>query len=71
MIGVFAPSLPLVPGTYTSGLIAPSVIGGIAQGTNLTVSFIVVTLLASGLAILSGVLRPQSGSRSAGARAGS
>lgn len=57
--------------TYTSGLIAPSVIGGIAQGTNLTVSFIVVTLLASGLAIFSGVLRPQSGSRSPGMRAGS
>lgn len=45
--------------TYTSGLIAPSVIGGIAQATNLTVSFIVVTLLTAGLAIFSGVLRPQ------------
>ncbi len=45
--------------TYTSGLIAPSVIGGIAQASNLTISFIVVTLLTAGLTIFSGVLRPQ------------
>ena len=45
--------------TYTSGLIAPSIIGGIAQASNLTISFIVVTLLTAGLTIFSGVLRPQ------------
>ncbi|MFD9127116.1 MFS transporter, partial [Kitasatospora sp. NPDC059571] len=31
--------------TYTSGLVAPAVIGGIAQATSLTVSFAVVTVL--------------------------
>ncbi|GAA1574736.1 MFS transporter [Kribbella sancticallisti] len=45
--------------TYTSGLVAPSVIGGIAQASSLTLSFIVVTVLASGLAVFAGVLRPQ------------
>ncbi|MDX6237359.1 MAG: hypothetical protein QOG10_2174 [Kribbellaceae bacterium] len=45
--------------TYTSGLIAPSVIGGIAQATSLTVSFMVVTLLACCLAVFAGVLRPR------------
>lgn len=44
--------------TYTSGLIAPSVIGGIAQASNLTISFILVTLLATGIAAFSSVLRP-------------
>ncbi|WP_329009598.1 MFS transporter [Streptomyces sp. NBC_01601] len=43
--------------TYTSGLIAPSLIGGVAQATSLTVSFIVVTVLACGLAAFAGVLR--------------
>ncbi|MEU6091251.1 MFS transporter [Streptomyces sp. NPDC047085] len=43
--------------TYTSGLIAPSLIGGVAQATNLMVSFCVVTALASGLAVFAGVLR--------------
>ncbi|MEU1405202.1 MFS transporter [Streptomyces sp. NPDC005728] len=43
--------------TYTSGLIAPSLIGGVAQTTSLTVSFCVVTALAFGLAGLAGVLR--------------
>jgi MFS family permease len=43
--------------TYTSGLIAPSVIGGLAQTTSLTVSFVLVTVLASGLAVFAGVLR--------------
>ncbi|MEU4803937.1 MFS transporter [Actinosynnema sp. NPDC023587] len=43
--------------TYTSSLIAPSLIGGIAQATSLTVSFIVVTVLACGLIAFAGVLR--------------
>ncbi|WP_333761727.1 MFS transporter [Streptomyces sp. IBSBF 2390] len=42
---------------YTSGLIAPSLIGGVAQATSLVVSFCVVTVLASGLAVFAGVLR--------------
>ncbi|MBB5958139.1 MFS family permease [Saccharothrix tamanrassetensis] len=42
--------------TYTSGLVAPSLIGGIAQATNLTVSFMVVTALAFGLVLFAGVL---------------
>ncbi|MFI9806776.1 MFS transporter [Streptomyces sp. NPDC052301] len=43
--------------TYTSGLIAPSLIGGVAQATSLVVSFCVVTALACGLAACAGVLR--------------
>ncbi|EPD61217.1 MFS transporter [Streptomyces sp. HGB0020] len=43
--------------TYTSGLIAPSLIGGVAQATNLMVSFILVTALSCGLAVFAGVLR--------------
>ncbi|MFJ8536741.1 MFS transporter [Streptomyces sp. NPDC093591] len=43
--------------TYTSGLVAPSAIGGLAQATSLMVSFCVVTVLASGLAVFAGVLR--------------
>lgn len=43
--------------TYTSGLIAPSAIGGIADATSLTVSFGLVTLLAFGLVVGAGVLR--------------
>ncbi|MFD7132592.1 MFS transporter [Streptomyces sp. NPDC059894] len=43
--------------TYTSGLIAPSAIGGLAQATSLTVSFTLVTLLAAGLVVFAGVLR--------------
>ncbi|MFI9789116.1 MFS transporter [Kitasatospora sp. NPDC051984] len=35
--------------TYTSGLVAPAVVGGIAQASSLTVSFLVVTLLAAAL----------------------
>ncbi|WP_354638454.1 MFS transporter [Kitasatospora camelliae] len=35
--------------TYTSGLIAPAVIGGIAQASSLTVSFAVVTVLTAAL----------------------
>ncbi|MFE5189793.1 MFS transporter [Streptomyces sp. NPDC056628] len=43
--------------TYTSGLVAPGAIGGLAQLTSLVVSFCLVTLLASGLAVFAGVLR--------------
>ncbi|MGW1890704.1 MFS transporter [Streptomyces sp. NPDC002004] len=43
--------------TYTSGLVAPSVIGSIAQTTSLVVSFGVVAVLACGLAAGAGVLR--------------
>jgi len=42
--------------TYTSGLIAPSAIGGIAQATSLTVSFALVTALACGLVVGARVL---------------
>ncbi|MGI5453099.1 MFS transporter [Streptomyces sp. CA-249302] len=43
--------------TYTSGLIAPSLIGGVAQATSLVVSFVLVTVLACGLGVFAGVLR--------------
>ncbi|MEV1050352.1 MFS transporter [Streptomyces sp. NPDC049887] len=43
--------------TYTSGLIAPSAIGGIADLTSLVVSFGLVTALAFGLVLGAGVLR--------------
>ncbi|MGW2560773.1 MFS transporter [Streptomyces sp. NPDC001514] len=43
--------------TYTSGLIAPSAIGGIADMTSLVVSFGLVTVLAFGLVLGAGVLR--------------
>ena len=43
--------------TYTSGLIAPSLLGGVAQATSLVVSFGLVTVLALGLVAFAGVLR--------------
>ncbi|MFE4518752.1 MFS transporter [Kitasatospora sp. NPDC056783] len=43
--------------TYTSGLIAPAVIGALAQATSLTVSFALVTALAFALALSAGALR--------------
>ncbi|MBV7695556.1 MFS transporter [Streptomyces sp. TRM70350] len=43
--------------TYTSGLIAPSAIGTLAQATSLVVSFALVTFLSCGLAVFAGVLR--------------
>ena len=43
--------------TYSSGLVAPSLIGGIADLTSLTVSFGVVTVLALGLVAGASVLR--------------
>jgi MFS family permease len=45
--------------SYASGLVAPSIIGGIAQASNLTVSFIVVTVLTLGLVFFAPVLRPR------------
>ncbi|MFF8837889.1 MFS transporter [Streptomyces sp. NPDC015130] len=53
--------------TYTSGLIAPSAIGGIADATSLLFSFGLVTLLSLGLVLGAGVLRP--GARAAAASA--
>jgi fucose permease len=44
--------------TYTSGLIAPSAIGLLAQATSLMVSFALVTLLSGGLVAFARVLRP-------------
>ncbi|MFF0502641.1 MFS transporter [Streptomyces fimicarius] len=43
--------------TYTSGLIAPSAIGSLAEATSLVVSFGVVTVLAFGLVLGAGVLK--------------
>ncbi|WP_328368321.1 MFS transporter [Streptomyces sp. NBC_00445] len=43
--------------TYTSGLIAPSAIGTLAQVTSLVVSFGLVTVLSGGLVAFAGVLR--------------
>ncbi|APE20438.1 MULTISPECIES: MFS transporter [Streptomyces] len=57
--------------TYTSGLIAPSAIGGIADATSLVFSFGLVTLLALGLVLGAGVLRSggAGGGETAGAKA--
>jgi fucose permease len=49
--------------TYASGLVAPSIIGGIAQASSLTLSFVVVTALALGLALFAPVLSPRRSSR--------
>ncbi len=46
---------------YTAGLIAPSAVGSIAQATSLTVSFGLVTVLASALVAAAGVLGPAQG----------
>lgn len=43
--------------TYTSGLIAPSAIGTVADATSLVVSFGLVTALTCGLMLFAGVLR--------------
>ncbi|MER7193238.1 MFS transporter [Streptomyces flaveolus] len=43
--------------TYTSGLVAPSAIGGLAQATSLMVSFGLVTVLACCLVVFAKVLR--------------
>ncbi|MGI5400327.1 MFS transporter [Streptomyces sp. CA-135486] len=47
--------------TYTSGLIAPSAIGAVADATSLVVSFGLVTALACGLVVGAGVLRSGGG----------
>ncbi|MET9223040.1 MFS transporter [Streptomyces sp. NPDC003300] len=47
--------------TYTSGLVAPAAIGGIAGATSLTVSFTLVTVLTLGLVVGAGVVRPAAG----------
>ncbi|MFF9015377.1 MFS transporter [Streptomyces sp. NPDC014870] len=57
--------------TYTSGLIAPSAIGGIADATSLIFSFGLVTLLALGLVLGAGVLRSAGGATTARAASGS
>lgn len=51
--------------TYTSGLIAPSAIGTLAQATSLVVSFGLVTALSVGLMLGAGVLRAGERPRSA------
>ncbi|MER8101870.1 MFS transporter [Kitasatospora sp. NPDC094016] len=43
--------------TYTSGLVAPAIIGALAQATSLTVSFGLVTALAFALLLSAGALR--------------
>ncbi|MEV6973780.1 MFS transporter [Kitasatospora sp. NPDC093806] len=43
--------------TYTSGLIAPAIVGGLAQATSLTASFGVVTALSVALLLSAGALR--------------
>ncbi|WP_406208454.1 MFS transporter [Kitasatospora sp. NBC_01560] len=43
--------------TYTSGLVAPAVIGTLAQATSLSVSFSLVTALAFALVLSAGALR--------------
>ncbi|UZJ32355.1 MFS transporter [Streptomyces endophytica] len=55
--------------TYTSGLIAPSAIGGIAQASSLTVSFALVTALACGLVVGARVLAVPARRASGGAPA--
>jgi hypothetical protein len=47
--------------TYTSGLIAPAAIGGIAGASSLTVSFTLVTVLTLGLVAGAGVVRTPAG----------
>ncbi|GAA3730018.1 MFS transporter [Streptomyces tremellae] len=55
--------------TYTSGLVAPSVIGGVAHASSLQASFALVTVCAAGLLAGAGVLRR--GGRGAGGACGS
>ncbi|MFG2348557.1 MFS transporter [Streptomyces phaeochromogenes] len=53
--------------TYTSGLIAPSAIGAVADVTSLVTSFVLVTVLTLGLASFANVLRASG--RTAGGKA--
>jgi hypothetical protein len=54
--------------TYTSGLVAPAAIGGIAGASSLTASFALVTVLTLGLVLGAGVVGTHGGA-SAGAAA--
>ncbi|MFD3541830.1 MFS transporter [Streptomyces sp. NPDC058662] len=54
--------------TYTSGLIAPSAIGAVADATSLVVSFGLVTLLAFALVVGAAVLRQKPAVGQGGAR---
>jgi hypothetical protein len=63
--GSFATRVPWIQ-DHASGLIAPSVIGGIVQATNLTISFLVVTLLTCGIAALGPRTTPEDPGGSAG-----
>jgi len=49
--------------TYTSGLVAPAVIGAIAQASSLTVSFAVVTALTACVVVCAGALRQSAPSK--------
>lgn len=53
--------------TYTSGLVAPAAIGGIAGASSLTASFVLVTVLTLGLVLGAGVVRPDGGAAAGGA----
>ncbi|GAA1585590.1 MFS transporter [Streptomyces globosus] len=55
--------------TYTSGLIAPSAIGAVADATSLVVSFALVTALAVVLTAGASVLRPRAAAGGMGASA--
>ncbi|MFB7675784.1 MFS transporter [Kitasatospora purpeofusca] len=52
--------------TYTSGLVAPAIVGGLAQASSLTVSFGVVTALSFALLLGAGALRRAEGGRAGG-----
>ncbi|MFF7588461.1 MFS transporter [Kitasatospora purpeofusca] len=52
--------------TYTSGLVAPAIVGGLAQASSLTVSFGVVTALSFALLLGAGALRRAEGGRAPG-----
>ncbi|MFE0464744.1 MFS transporter [Kitasatospora sp. NPDC058965] len=53
--------------TYTSGLVAPAIVGAVAQGTSLRVSFVLVTVLAAALVPTARALRAASPERGAAA----
>lgn len=57
--------------TYTSGLVAPAVVGGIAQASSLTVSFVAVTLLAAALIPSAAAMRHRNATGSPVAASGS
>ncbi|TQF01449.1 MFS transporter [Kitasatospora acidiphila] len=47
--------------TYTSGLVAPAIVGSVAQGSSLRVSFALVTALVAMLVLAAGALRSGAG----------